>query len=719
LTDVWLAEVKAGEFTKRVVVKALRPQFADDPLLLTMFMAEASIAAKLAHPNVIEVLGFGESGGTHFVATEFVFGRTLGQIARRTRKLGRGVDLWFGVRAALEVCSALTYIHRFDAGTKGLVHRDVSPENIMVAFTGVVKLLDFGVVAANMAPARGKLVGKCRYMAPERITSSECGPASDIYSVGVVLYEYVTGVLPFACDGVAALQQTAGIPPLSPSSHNVLVDEELSRIILRAIASQSGDRYQTAEALAQDLRRYLARAEPDGLYNPLDSYVSDLFLAETSSLSAEPLSKLLAERRFPSPPPIAPVVEAAGAPVATPAAAAVVGRELEGPIEGFVPPTIAPVVASSAGPGFRSSSSSASRRAASGSSSSSGVSRAPSRAVATPRASPTSAPIPGLPAGVEARAPAPISSVPLSESLAGPPVPSGFVAEVSGTPPPLPRNDTTSTPVPRGAGSPIASLPAPPSPPGATARASASAAPEVSSATAAPSEPAAELEPAPEELTDEELNEEELNEEELNEEDLNEEELTDEELIEEVAEPAPEAPPVAVAAAPASPPPALPTPGPAEGPREPDAGVRRVAELFNASRPPRRSVDLFGARPSLSPQELSDAASRDIFATRGPSRTHLAFSMARPGTGERAPRVGSAFSTRKPPLEAPKSPPLTPEALKAAEAFDRGLESFGQRDHDQALASWREAVKLDPANRTYQANLRRLERLVSPPTAPP
>lgn len=696
LTDVWLAEVKAGEFTKRVVVKALRPQFADDPLLLTMFMAEASIAAKLAHPNVVEVLGFGESGGTHFLATEFVFGRTLGQIARRTRKLGRGVDLWFGVRAALEVCSALTYIHGFDAGTKGLVHRDVSPENIMVAFTGVVKLLDFGVVAANMAPARGKLVGKCRYMAPERITSSGCGPASDIYSVGVVLYEYVTGVLPFACDDVAAMQQTAGIPPLSPSSHNALVDEELSRIILRAIASHPGDRYQTADALAQDLRRYLARAEPDGLYNPLDSYVSDLFLAETSSPNAEPLSKLLAERRFPSPPPIAPAAEAAGAPVVTPAEAVVVAREVEGPIEGFVPPTIPPVVASGAGPGFRSSASSASRRAVAAPSPSSGVDRAPSRSVTAPRASPTPAPnTPGLPVGVETRAPSPIPSVPLSEALAGTP---------------SLRDGTTSTPGPSGSRSSIASLPAPPSPPVATARASDTAAPELGSASAAPSQSAAELEPAPEEITDEELIDEEPNDEELTDEDL-----TDEALFEEIAEPVPEAPPVAAAAP--SPPPAQ--PAPALGPREPDAGVRRVAELFNASRPPRRSVDLFGTRPSLSPQELSDAASRDIFATRGPSRTHLAFSMARPGAGERAPKVGSAFSTKKAPFVSTESRPLTPEALRAAEAFDRGLESFGRRNHDQALASWREAVKLDPANRTYQANLRRLERLVSSSTASP
>ena len=141
-----------------------------------------------------------------------------------------------------------------------------------------------------------------------------------------------------------------------------------------------------------------------------------------------------------------------------------------------------------------------------------------------------------------------------------------------------------------------------------------------------------------------------------------------------------------------------------------------MAELFNTNRPTHRPLDIFPSRPSLSTEDLTNAGSKDIFATRVGSRTHLAFSTARAGARESTPRLGSVFSTKKTPAEAPRAVPLTPEALKAAQAFDRGLESFGKKHHDQALSAWREAVALDPGNRTYQANLRRLERLIGAPS---
>lgn len=668
MTDVWLAEVKLPEFTRRVVLKSLRPQFAEDPLLLKTFMAEAAIAAKLVHPNVVEVLDYGEAEGKHFLATEFVFGRTLGQIARRARRRSRGLDLWFPLRAALEVCSALGYIHAFDDGAKGLVHRDVSPENIMVAFTGVVKLLDFGIVAANVAPARGRLVGKFRYMAPERMAASECGPASDIFSLGVVLYEYLAGVLPFDSGEDVPAMSASAFAPLPPSAHNPMVDEALSRIVMRAIASNPGDRYRSAEELAQDLRRYLARAEPDGLYNPLDAYVSDLFLGETSTV-AEPLTKLFAERRFPSPPPtIAPLPADNGAPLCEVSAPIAGAIGVFGPIEGFTPPMIPPVAVFD------------------GHSVKNGASKLrPPMASSPSRPGSTPSPVPALePRGAIASAMPSRASPPFSSS----PTPTPKATGRAFTPPlslsPRIRETRPSVPDSRSASSEFDASSAP-TPPEMGLR-DHMPAPEplpspVPSSMASPSGVQA-LMPSQERFTSLDPNDEVPV------------EITDDELI--CEDGAPLSPSAAAAAPPAA------SRGYSNG----------VAELFNTPRVAPRPLDIFPTRLSLSQEDLTNAGSRDIFATRADSRTHLAFSTARRDSKDAAPRYGSVVLNRKEHIEPYRGSPLAPQALKAAEAFDRGLAFFGKKNHDQALSAWREAVALDPANRTYQSNLRRLERLI-------
>ena len=172
MAEVWLGEFRGvGGFSKRVVLKTMLPQLTQSEHLVKMFITEAAIAAKLEHDNIVRIFDFGENEGYYFIAMEYVAGRTLRQIGRRYRKQSRQIDSWFLARVAIETCAALKYVHDFDDGMGtplGLVHRDVSPENMMVSFTGTVKLLDFGVVAANEAPSSSMemLVGKCRYMAP-------------------------------------------------------------------------------------------------------------------------------------------------------------------------------------------------------------------------------------------------------------------------------------------------------------------------------------------------------------------------------------------------------------------------------------------------------------------------------------------------------------------------------------------------------------------------
>jgi eukaryotic-like serine/threonine-protein kinase len=486
-----------------------------------------------------------------------------------------------------------------------------------------------------------------------------------------VLYEQVTGVLPFdGADDVSAIQQVVGIPPLPPKVHNPQVDEELSRIILRAIAIDPDDRHQTAEELAQDLRRYLAHLEPDGLYRPLDSYVSDLFLAEVSS-GAEPLSKLLAERRFPTPRPSLPPAEpAAVAKEDTELAAA----EFDEPIDDFVPPSIPPVVSGPLPPSPPKGKPWISPPTVTTRSARTALSWTPALHV--------------MPEGAQSRAtPAPLSTPSLEGRTSGttPPRPASRPGPPSTpSPPPFPSQatpaqaaSTAEQPLRRAAGMESLALPAP----GDEGRTDVTPAawPELAPSHSSPlSEPGLGHGPP----------------------------LSGSQTPAPTAPPAPEerAPPPSEEARPAQ-----------SQPMSSDSGVRGLAELFDAPRSSSRPVELFPKRPSFSAEELSNAASKDIFATRGESRTHLAFSVSRPRLGEPAKKPEAVFSTpRRYQVEPRSAPALTAEALRAAQAFDRGLEHFGNKRNELALAAWREAVELDPSNGAYRANLRRLERLIAP-----
>ena len=281
MASVWLAELGKDDDAKLVLVKTLRPRSPEDGLRAKAFLAEATVASTLAHPNVMQVSDFGEAEGRYFLATEFFPGRTLRQIGRRARKSNQQIDLRFLLRVGIDVCSALSYLHAFDDGSGSRhVHLEVRPENIMVAFSGLVKLVDLGVRAAGAGSDRAG----SRYLAPERVDSSEPSPTWDTYALGVVLYEHATGVFPF--DGrqaSPAATRSGGGPPLPPSVHNAAIARPLSDIILRSIAVDPTERYQSAASLARALNGYLAQFEPEGLNFSLDSYVSELFPGEASA----------------------------------------------------------------------------------------------------------------------------------------------------------------------------------------------------------------------------------------------------------------------------------------------------------------------------------------------------------------------------------------------------------------------------------------------------
>ena len=299
MADVWFVEAAAGG--ARGVLKTMRPELAASSELASMFIDEGRVAAELQHDNVAKVLDVGVIDGRAYIAMEFVHGRTLRQIAQVCHEQHRRMDPWFLLRTLLEVCSALEYLHSYvdaDGWHLGLIHGDISPENIMVSFNGTVKLVDFGIARVSKAagqqalptvtedsvvsPAsesRGTLViGKPWYMSPEQILGSSVDHLSDLYSVGVVLYECLTGYRPYtgptATDVLARVLEGKPAPPQAVARG---LSEPLAWTTLRAMAREADNRFSNASDLSAALRARLRELDASALRRSLDGYMAALF----------------------------------------------------------------------------------------------------------------------------------------------------------------------------------------------------------------------------------------------------------------------------------------------------------------------------------------------------------------------------------------------------------------------------------------------------------
>ncbi|HZH17747.1 MAG TPA: serine/threonine-protein kinase, partial [Archangium sp.] len=196
----------AAGVTKPVVIKQILPHFADEPDFVEMFVSEARVAAGLTHGNIAQVFDFGEIDGQYFLAMEFVHGQTLSKLLRRAQKAGLpGLPMPLALFVATQICDGLDYAHRHigeDGRPMGLVHRDVSPDNVLISYEGQVKVIDFGIAkATSVVEARtspGTLKGKYPYFSTEQAQGAQDLDArSDIFAVGVVLYEMLCGRRPY------------------------------------------------------------------------------------------------------------------------------------------------------------------------------------------------------------------------------------------------------------------------------------------------------------------------------------------------------------------------------------------------------------------------------------------------------------------------------------------------------------------------------------------
>lgn len=262
MATIWLAEQTGPEgFNKELVIKRLLPSLAKDRLFTDMFLDEARLASKLAHPNIGQILELGQLEGDYFIAMEFVDGLSLEAIIDAYDEHGAmAPDL--AARLVADVLKALEYAHeatdRHDEPLE-IVHRDVTPSNILVSNDGIVKLVDFGVAKAvkhHSQTQTGAVKGKYPYMSPEQIRDEDVGPASDVFSAGITFYEMLTGERPFGSE-LPAVSRILREETPDPREVNPAIPEQYVRIVEKALAKSTEDRYSTARAMLLDVETTL------------------------------------------------------------------------------------------------------------------------------------------------------------------------------------------------------------------------------------------------------------------------------------------------------------------------------------------------------------------------------------------------------------------------------------------------------------------------------
>jgi len=295
---VFLAKAAGPKgFEKTLVLKRILPHLAEDQHFVEMFLSEAKIAAQLNHPNIVQVYDFGEAEGAYYIAMEYVDGPNLRLILRRTLQNRALLPIPLCVKMVSLACEGLAYAHEFadpESGSPlGLIHCDISPENILLSRNGSAKVVDFGIAkAAGFGPQNkaGTFKGKVSYMPPERIQGNPFDLRADIFSLGVVLYELVTGVKPFnARTDVSILHAILQEPIVPISSRRPDVPELLGRILARALAKDPDNRYRSCRELQRDLDRFLVsigKAVSSHHLARLVTYVTDATHVQTAPPAA-------------------------------------------------------------------------------------------------------------------------------------------------------------------------------------------------------------------------------------------------------------------------------------------------------------------------------------------------------------------------------------------------------------------------------------------------
>ncbi|MDJ0765185.1 MAG: serine/threonine-protein kinase [Myxococcota bacterium] len=288
MAEVFKAKAFGVEgFERLIAVKRILPSIAEDEEFITMFIDEAKIAVQLQHANIAQIFDLGKVGDAYFIALEYVSGKDLRTIFEQLRKQGEPIPIPMAAYITMKVCEGLDYAHnKKDAAGRelNLVHRDVSPQNILVSYDGEIKIIDFGIAKAAGKAGKtqaGILKGKFGYMSPEQVRGLPLDRRSDIFSVGICLWEIVTGERLFVGESdFSTLEKVRNVEIAPPSTFNERIPEELEKIILKALSREIEDRYQSAMDFHDDLQSWMYTSGNFFARKDLGAFMHETYRAE-------------------------------------------------------------------------------------------------------------------------------------------------------------------------------------------------------------------------------------------------------------------------------------------------------------------------------------------------------------------------------------------------------------------------------------------------------
>ena len=265
MATVWAARLRGTRGCQKIfAIKTMLPKLSEESDFEQMFLDEASLASQIRHPHVVEILDLGEQDGVLYLVMEWIEGVPLNQLIKAARPQG-GIPLPIAVRIAMQACAGLHAAHELkdrSGQLVGLVHRDISPQNVLVTFDGVTKVVDFGIAKATVlggASQNGQLKGKVSYMAPEQVKSEPIDRRVDVFAMGTLLYVLSTGKHPFRCENEAATMYKifAPQPVLPPRKIVPGYPVELERVVQQALAKDAAKRFPTANEMLRALDQAL------------------------------------------------------------------------------------------------------------------------------------------------------------------------------------------------------------------------------------------------------------------------------------------------------------------------------------------------------------------------------------------------------------------------------------------------------------------------------
>ncbi len=345
MAEVWKARMRGVEgFQKIVAIKKILPHLSDNQDFIEMFIDEAKFAAQLNHNNIIHIYDLGKIQSSYYIAMEYVDGSDLKTILKRSEERNHPVSPELAVFIASKIASALDYAHRkrdFEDQEIGLVHRDVSPQNVLISEEGDIKLCDFGIAKAASKASHtqaGALKGKLQYMSPEQAWGRSIDRRSDIFALAAVLFELLTNRKLFRGENeMSILEQVREARVSSPSQFNDEVTPEIDAIVLKALQKDPADRYQTAGEMARDLDSVLYNFRPTPTSADLAIFMHHLSTMEPVPVHHPRAEEPEVEARHP-----ANELRPKARAVVVPAAVVVAAPQVETPVAAAMPSWEAP-----------------------------------------------------------------------------------------------------------------------------------------------------------------------------------------------------------------------------------------------------------------------------------------------------------------------------------------------------------------------------------------